>query len=72
VLYKAPQQCLTAGQQTVMRVRQRKHRQKRERRPTLSAAAPANPDPVVMLVVRLLAPSTMTNDRFLFTNRTSA
>jgi hypothetical protein len=55
-----------------MRVGQRKHRQKGEGPSASDTAAPANPDPIVMLVVRLLAPPTMTNDRILFTNRASA
>jgi hypothetical protein len=55
-----------------MRVGQRKHRQKGEGRPAAYAAAPTNPDPVVMLIVRLLAASPMTNNRILFANRASA
>ena len=55
-----------------MRVGQRKHRQKGEGSSASDTAAPANPDPIVMLVVRLFAPSTMTNYRILFTNRASA
>ena len=72
VLHKAPPQCLAARQQAVMRVRKRKQRKKREGRPAIDAAAATDPDPVVMLVVRLLAATAVTNDRILFTNRTSA
>jgi hypothetical protein len=55
-----------------MRVGQRKHRQKGERPSASDTAAPANPDPIVMLIVRLLAPSPMANNRILFANRASA
>jgi hypothetical protein len=55
-----------------MRVGQRKHRQKGEGPSATNTAAPPNPDPIVMLVVCLLATSTMTNNRILFTNRASA
>ena len=55
-----------------MRIGQRKHREKREGLSASDTAAPANPDPIVMLVVRLLAPSPMANDRILFANRASA
>jgi len=55
-----------------MGVRKRKQREKGERLAALGATAPTNPDPVVMLIVRLLAPSTMTDNRILFTNRTAA
>jgi hypothetical protein len=55
-----------------MRVGQRKHRQKGEGLSAPDTAATANPDPIVMLVVRLLPPSPMTDNRILFTNRASA
>jgi hypothetical protein len=55
-----------------MRIGQRKYRQKGERPSATDAAAPANPDPVVMLVVSLLAASPVANDRILFANRASA
>jgi hypothetical protein len=55
-----------------MRVRKREQREKGEGPSASDTAAPANPDPIVMLVVRLLAPATMTNDRILLTNRASA
>src|SRR4051794_7952399 len=72
VIYKALPQCLAARQQTEVRVGERKQRKKSEGRPAPSAAAPANPDPVVMLIVCLLAPAAVTNDRSLLTNRASA
>ncbi len=55
-----------------MRVGLRKHRQKGKGPSASDTAAPANPNPIVMLIVRLLAPSTMTNNRILFANRASA
>ena len=55
-----------------MRIGQSEHRQKREGLSASNTAAPANPDPIVMFVVRLLAPSPMANNRILFANRASA
>jgi len=55
-----------------MGVRKRKQRKKGKRRAAVRAAATPDPDPVVMLVVRLLAPPTVPNYRILFTNRASA
>jgi len=55
-----------------MRIEQKKHRQKGEGPSAMDTATPANPDPVVMLIVRLLQPSPMTNNRILLTNRASA
>jgi hypothetical protein len=72
VIYKALPQCLAARQQTEVRVRERKQRKKSEGHPATGTAAAANHNPVVMLVVRLLAPASVTNDRILLTNRTSA
>src|ERR1035441_10255997 len=72
VLRKAPLQCLTARQQAVMRVWEREHRKKSKRRPAIGAATAMNPNPVVILVVRLLAAAAMTNDRIPLTKRASA
>ena len=72
LLCEALSQCLTAGQQAVLRVRKREHRKESKGLPTAATAAPANHDPVVMLVVRLLAPTPMTNDRIAFADRASA
>jgi hypothetical protein len=55
-----------------MRVRKRERRKEREGLPAIDAATAMNPDPVVMLVVSLLAAAAMTNDRIVFTKRTSA
>ena len=55
-----------------MRVGKRKQRKESEGRPAIDAAAAMNPNPVVMLVVGLLAAASVTNDRIPFTNRASA
>jgi hypothetical protein len=72
VPHKAQQQRLATRQQTEMRVGQGKHRQESEGSSASDTAAPANLDPIVIRVMRLLAPSAMTNNRILFTNRVSA
>ena len=70
VLHKAPPQCLATSQQAVMGVRKRKPRQEREGRPAIGAASTADVNPVVMLVVCLLAAASMADDRIVLTNRT--
>jgi hypothetical protein len=55
-----------------MRVRKREKREKGESLSATSAAAAMDPDPVVMLVVSLLAATAVTNDRIPITNRASA
>jgi hypothetical protein len=55
-----------------MRIREREHRKKREGLPAIGAATAMDPNPVVILVVRLLKAPAMTNDRIPFTKRTSA
>ena len=54
-----------------MRVGLRKHRQKGEGPSAMGTATPTNPDPIVMLIVRLLAPASVTDDRIALTNRAS-
>ena len=71
-LRQTPPQRLAAGQQTEMRVRKRKQRQKCERRPALRAQAPPNPDPLVIFVMCLLPPPPVADDRILFADRASA
>ena len=71
VLHKAPPQCLTARQQAVMRVRERKQRKEGEGLPAIRAAAATDPNPVVMFIVRLLAATAVADDRIAFTNRAS-
>ena len=68
VLHKAPPQCLTARQQTVVRVRERKQREKSEGLPATGAAAATDANPVVMLIVGLLAAASVADDRITFTN----
>jgi hypothetical protein len=72
VLHETHQQRLETRKQTVMRVRKREHRKKGEGCPAINTPAAMNPDPVVMLVVSLLAATTVTDDRIPFTNRASA
>jgi hypothetical protein len=52
-----------------MRVRERKPRQESEGLPATGAAAPADANPVVMLIVCLLAAASMADDRIVLTNR---
>jgi mannose/cellobiose epimerase-like protein (N-acyl-D-glucosamine 2-epimerase family) len=52
-----------------MRVRKREHRKKSKGRPAIGAAAAMDPNPVMMLVVGLLAAAAVTDDRIPFTNR---
>lgn len=70
-LHKAPPQCLTARQQTVMGVRERKQREESEGLPATTAATAPNPNPVVVCIVRLLAATSVANDQIASTNRAS-
>ena len=72
VLRKAQPQCLAARQQAVMRVREREHRKEGKGHPAIGAATAPDPNPVVILVVGLLAAPAVTNDRIVFTERASA
>jgi hypothetical protein len=72
VLHQAPPQCLTARQQTVVRVRERKQRQEGKGSLATGAAAATNVNPIVMLIMRLLAAASVANDRIHFTCRTSS
>lgn len=72
VLRNAPQQRLATRPQTEMRVRKRKQRKEGKGRPAIGAASAMDPNPVVMLVVCLLAAPSVTNDRIPFTNWTAA
>lgn len=71
-LHKAPPQGLAARQQTEMRVRQGKYRKEGEGHPATATASATDPNPVMMLVVRLLATMSVTNDRIAFTRRALA
>jgi hypothetical protein len=71
VLHKAPPQCLTARQQTVVRVRGRKQREKGEGFPATGAATATDANPVVVFIVRLLAAASVADDRITFTSGAS-
>jgi len=71
VLHQAPPQCLTARQQTVVRVRERKRRQEGKGSLATEAAAATNVNPIVMLIMRLLAAASVTDDRVNLTPRAS-
>jgi hypothetical protein len=70
VLHEAPPQCPAASQQAVVSVRERKPRQEGEGLPAIGAAPTADVNPVVMLVVCLLAAASMADDRIVITNGT--
>ena len=55
-----------------MRVREREHWKEGEGQTATNAPPTMNPNPVVMLVVSLLAAPPVTNDRIVFTKRASA
>ena len=54
-----------------MRVRERKLRKEGKGLPATVAEAAPDPNPVVVFIVRLLAPTTVTDDGIAFANRTS-
>ena len=54
-----------------MRVRERKQGQEGEGLPAIGAATAPDPDPVVILIVGLLAAASVADDRIAFTNRAS-
>ena len=72
MLYKAQQQRLAASYKAVMRVRKREQREKGESLSATSAAAAMDPDPVVMLIVSLLATTSVADNRITLTNRASS
>lgn len=72
MLRKTSPQRLAARQQTVVRVRKRKQREEGEGLPATRAATAAYLDPVVMLVVRLLAAATVADDGITFTSGASS
>jgi hypothetical protein len=71
MLHKALSQCLTARQQAVVRVRKREQREEGKGLPASRAAAAADGNPVVMLIVGLLGAAAVTDDRIAFTNGAS-
>jgi len=71
VFHKAPSQCLTARQQAVMRVRERQQWEESEDLPANWAATTTDANPIVILIVRLLAAAAVADDRIPFTGRAS-
>ncbi|HLJ78126.1 MAG TPA: hypothetical protein VKT75_11970, partial [Acidobacteriaceae bacterium] len=69
---KAAPKRLAAGKEAVMGVGRRKGRQEGERLAAPITKAAANPDPVMVLIVRLFAAATMTDDGILRANRAMA
>ena len=65
-------QCLAAGDQAVMAAGRREGWKKRERLVAAAAQAAANPDPIVMFVVRLFTAAAMADDGVFGTDRASA
>lgn len=55
-----------------MAVGRREWRQESERLSTLIAETAANPNPIMVCIVSLFAPTTVTHDRILLTNRAPA
>jgi hypothetical protein len=62
MLHKVSPERLTASQQTVVRVGERKQGKKGEGLPATLAEAASDPNPVVMLIVRLFAAASMANN----------
>ena len=71
VLHSTTPPCLATCQQAVVCVRERKPRQEGEGLPAPGAATATDVNPVVILIVRLLAAASVTDDRIVFTNGTS-
>ena len=69
MLLKAPPQCLTTRQQTVVRVGEREQREEGEGLPATGAVTATDANPVVVLIVRLLEAASMADDRIVLTNR---
>lgn len=63
---------LAAGDQAVVAVGRREQRQESERHPTQLAKAAANPNPIMIFVMRLFAAAAMTDEGVLGTKRASA
>ena len=62
---------MATSQRAVVGVRERKPRQEGEGLPAIGAATAPDPNPVVILIVGLLAAASVTDDRIAFTNRAS-
>ena len=72
VFHKVEPQCLTASQQAVVCVGERKRRQEGEGGATTITNAAPDLNPVMMLIMSLLAPTAVANDRVAITNRASS
>ena len=72
VLHSTTPPCLATCQQAVVCVRERKPRQEGEGLPASGAATATDANPVVMLIVSLLAAASVTDDRIAFTNGASS
>jgi hypothetical protein len=71
VFYKSAPQRITTRQQAVVRIGERKQWQKSEGLPATGAATATDPNPIMMLIVRLLAAASVADDRLSLTYRTS-
>ena len=71
VLHKAPPQCLTASQQAVLGVRERKQRQEGEGLSATVAATAPDLDPIMVFIVCLFAAVSMADNRIAFTSGAS-
>jgi hypothetical protein len=71
VLLPTPPYCLAASQQTVVGVRQRKQGKQGEGLAATRAKSASDPNPVMLFIVRLLAPATVANNGIPFANRAS-
>jgi hypothetical protein len=71
-LHEIAVQRLATGDKTVMAVRRRERRQEGERLAASLANAAANPDPIMVLVMRLFAAAAMTDNRVFGADRAPA
>jgi hypothetical protein len=71
VFYKSAPERITTRQQAVMRIRERKQWQESEGLSTHRATTATNRNPIMMLIVRLLATASVADDRLSLTYRAS-
>jgi tRNA (Thr-GGU) A37 N-methylase len=71
LLHKVSAERLRASQQAVVGVREGEQGKESEGLPATRAKAASDPNPVVMFIVRLLAPATVADDGIAFANRES-
>jgi len=71
LFYKSAPERITTRQQAVMRIRERKQWQESEGLSTHCATTATNRNPIMMLIVRLLAAASVADDRFPLTHRAS-